>query len=357
MNNLPEVFSQQDVQELPFFFIVGRGRSGTTLLQMMLNAQGKVTIPLESKFILHLQGKYEGRSFTSPLEIRQFCEDLYTNRKFRLFWNVEKEALITFLSGQLPVRGFPEICKLIYAYAPTPFPFHNLCMLGDKNPFYSLYIPALLRTFPEARFVHLIRDARANVWSHYKAFGKKNAVHMASQWKLYNQRVEAAKREKPDRFHTLRYEDLVSNPEETLRSLCTFLNLAYSPAMLDYHLTADKWAKESSYLNLKHHLAIGKKVSPAKAGGWKEGLTSFEVRCIEHVAYEELLRYGYPVEKQSLASSALLYWAMGKIRFHIQHLLIQKVLFSMPFSLRKHIFNGLSLFFDARYTGSGTEQA
>jgi hypothetical protein len=115
---------------------------------------------------------------------------------------------------------------------------------GDKTPLYMQYLPLIERTFPAARFVHLVRDGRdaalsflsvprgimTEGWGH-----PKDAVGFARLWLTEVEAAQAlGRRVGPDRYLELRYEELVRDPAAQLERVCAFAALEFEPDMLDY---------------------------------------------------------------------------------------------------------------------------
>jgi hypothetical protein len=115
---------------------------------------------------------------------------------------------------------------------------------GDKTPLYMQYLPLLERTFPEARFVHLVRDGRdaalsflsvprgimTEGWGH-----PKDAAGFARLWRTEVEAAQAlGRRVGSGRYLELRYEDLVSDAARVLERVCAFAGLEFEPGMLDY---------------------------------------------------------------------------------------------------------------------------
>ena len=89
----------------------------------------------------------------------------------------------------------------------------------------------------EARFVHLLRDGRDVALSRL-ARGMGEGKQMAEIAELWRRRIERARRQAKrlrGRYLELRYEDLVADPEPSLRRVCELIELDYDPAMLRYH--------------------------------------------------------------------------------------------------------------------------
>ena len=106
---------------------------------------------------------------------------------------------------------------------------HGKRRWGDKTPHYVHHVDHLLRLWPRARFVVLVRDGRDVALSLRRMpFGPNNAWAAAQWWARGIRAGARAQREHPGAVLTLRYEDLAQRPEEEVRRLCAFLGLSYS---------------------------------------------------------------------------------------------------------------------------------
>ncbi len=123
---------------------------------------------------------------------------------------------------------------------------------GDKTPAYMLSVTRIGRALPEARFVHLIRDGRDVALSQTaRAINEQPPpAEQAAKWvkRIGKSREQAAKLG-GERYIEARYEDLVRDPEPTLRRICDFVALDFDPAMLTYYeRAADRLAEMSGAL-------------------------------------------------------------------------------------------------------------
>ena len=121
---------------------------------------------------------------------------------------------------------------------------------ADKTPLYALSIDFVTEVFPDAQIVHVIRDARDVVVSHRKRFGYWSAVKCVVKWPKYIRTARAFGAALPEgRYHELRYEDAVRDPDKTLRALFEFLGEPWEEAVLEYadrsHDVAEKYTVEA----------------------------------------------------------------------------------------------------------------
>lgn len=256
------------MQKQQLFFILGRERSGTTLLQNLLNNHAQIFIPEESAFIIFLRKKYASQK---KIHIEEFVNDLYKEPYFVL-WKIKKPELNKRLQ-QLKNQDFDALCKAVLNLNNPS----QTAWVGDKNPVHSLYASELLQTFTEAKFIWIIRDYRAQVNSMLKVnFEQKNCTSLAIRWRKYNEAIEKAYLKSPEKFYKIRYEDFVTNSSEELQKICVFLNLDYQENMTENHFR-DKPVKS-------HHQNLQKPLHQNAIASWKTGLNETQIKCCEHYA-------------------------------------------------------------------------
>jgi hypothetical protein len=97
---------------------------------------------------------------------------------------------------------------------------------GDKSPSYITALPLLKQHFPEAKFIHIIRDVRDYCLSIHRAW-EKNMVRAAQRWNDGVHDARAVGKAFEQDYMELRYEDLLDNPDVELRKICDFIDLEY----------------------------------------------------------------------------------------------------------------------------------
>ena len=163
---------------------------------------------------------------------------------------------------------------------------------GEKTPQHTLCWREIRSGFPDMQVVHLVRDGRDVALSYRAAhFGPKHVYALAHRWVEYLEAAEAAGRELGvESFLTVRYEDLLRNPEAELRRVCIFLGEDYRPEMLAHHEGDIRYPTDArNEANLRRPLLSD------NAGKWRAAMTPREVRIFEAVAGAALERYGYPL--------------------------------------------------------------
>ncbi len=263
------------------FFIVGCGRSGTTLLRTMLNHHPEVAIPLESFFIVD----YLRTPKTVPLSrLRSMLNDEYELKEWGLDLTGE-----TFDGCETPRQ---LITKLHERYTAE----HGKTRWGQKTPRLIRFGDLLKTNYPKAKFIIVLRDPRATVNSLMKSnVHSANVLFASKRWAADVREGLALKQTYPDDVLEIRYEDLVTEPEQNLKRVCDFLDIAYDPAMLDYHESGVK--EYSSYYD-QIHARLAQPPQASRIDAWRDELKPEDIAIIEAICGDLMEQVGYQSPEQ-----------------------------------------------------------
>jgi hypothetical protein len=213
-------------------FIVGSPRSGTTLLRLMLDSHPQLAIPPETGFIPSAFAALFG---SDERQRQSFADTLLNFPPQAPGWEdfgIDREALQHELRSVTPFHLDAAIRCFYRLYAAR----FGKTRWGDKTPAYGRHLRAIEHVLPEACFIHIIRDGRdvalslRNLW-----FSPGTAMAtLARQWRrdicaIRHQSLPC------QRYLEIRYESLVSDPEECLRDVCAFIEIDYDDRMMTYH--------------------------------------------------------------------------------------------------------------------------
>jgi len=199
-----DVGSQQPI------FIVGTMRSGSTLLRLILDAHENIAIGKETGFMGALAAN-------KVIPNWRYGRDWYE----RLGWNEQEfdTRLTAFYTG------------LFTRYAAS----QGKRRWGDKTPMHSWHMAEMARIFPDAAFLGIVRHPGAVVSSLKRRFHYE-VQEAADYWEGTNIEVLRHGVELGDsRFALVRYEDVVGDPETTLREVMSWLGEAWSDDLLRHH--------------------------------------------------------------------------------------------------------------------------
>lgn len=275
----------------PFPFVVGCGRSGTTLLRAMLDSHPELSIPHEAHFVAPMIQKRALYETAAGVDVNRFASDLLSvpaySRWFSHWGMDESEVRDVVALPSRPIDIGEAFRRLYRGYTARL----GKSRQGDKTPTNVLHIPILAAVFPESRFVHMIRDGRDVAVAYLDAsFGPSSVWQAARHWRS---RVERGRRGGQlvgtERYRELHYEDLVDDPESTLRDLCEFLELTFDDAMLRYADRAEALLKAG--LQPEHHRHLFE--PPGRVRDWRRDLSTRDVYVFEALAGSSLLEFGY----------------------------------------------------------------
>lgn len=288
------------------FFLVGVDRSGTTLLRTMLNRHRNLAIPPESHFIPRLWRRRRRYGHEGRIErTERFLADLAAETRYRSW-----ELPLDDVRRELVRMAAPTFSEAIAAIYRVYTAGQGKTRWGDKTPGYAECIPLLGRLFPQARFVHLIRDGRdvalsmldREQVSKYRTGKEPLHRHAATPAFFWSRRIRIAHRAAKDlgvtRYLEIRYEDLLEDPEGQLRRLCLFLGEEFDPAVLTHHPTALEGVPSS-----QRWLHTRLSLPPTKGlRDWRRQMPAREVAEFEAIAGRQLSALDYPVVSGSRRS-------------------------------------------------------
>ncbi|GII90856.1 sulfotransferase family protein [Sinosporangium siamense] len=269
-------------------FVIGCPRSGTTMLQLMLHSHPRMAVPPETRFLL--PAYYRRRVFGDMREAsarRGLAEWIVNDRstKFRDL-GVDGEEFVEHAEA-----GPGSLGSVIGAAFRDYADKYGKARWGDKRPSYIKQIDILLRLFPDAQFVHLIRDGRDCVASLKEMpWYTLDVYHAVATWaeaidfgRRYARRLPA------DTYYELRYEDLTADPETELKRLCVFLGEDFDPAMCSPREAASVAVPVHKVWHSNTHADVTR----AKVGSWVTRLESWEIALCEQMFGGRLVANGY----------------------------------------------------------------
>jgi len=260
----------------PPFFVIGCGRSGTTLLRTMLDHHPLVAIPVESLFLID----YLRSAERVPLDLL---------KRLALNEHEFKEWGVTLTLDDLrDAANVPDLINRLHlAYLKK----EGKRYWGQKTPRFIRYGDLLKDAYPGAKFVHVLRDPRAVVSSLVRSnVHQSNPYYGAQRWLKDVQAGRALKAAHPDAVLEITYEDLVRDPEKTLRAVCTFLDLPYDDAMLRYY--QDAHAAYGEY-HSQIHARLHQPPSPDRIDAWRRNLSQDAVALVEAICMPVMAEVGY----------------------------------------------------------------
>jgi hypothetical protein len=271
------------------FFIAGNDRSGTTMLRLILDRGPDAAVPPESMFLTDFASAFDAGEPHDAAAAAELMRRVWEHPKVRL-WELGPEPPAV-PDGLLGADAFRFIAAAPFeAYAAR----HGKPRWGDKTPHYVHHVDLLLRLWPRARFVVLVRDGRDVALSLRRMpFGPNNAWAAAQWWARGIRAGVRAAAEHPDAVLTVRYEDLAERPADEVRRVCDFLALRYSDDMLALeHVDPARIVPDQA----AWFPTLFDGINTSAVGRWRREMGARDRRIFAALAGDELAQLGYEVE-------------------------------------------------------------
>ncbi len=276
-----------DASRNPYVFVVGCLRSGTTMLQRMLDSHPQLAVGYDCHFI--------------PSAVRRTPHDVDPPLTPELVARVR--AMPRFarlgLADDVPDRvaeraqTYSAFVSGIYAEFGR---LHGKPLAGEKAPGYCRHIPRLHALFPQARFIHLIRDGReialsVRDWGKGPAkleLSRQEPVAAAALWWRRDVLAGLADGRKlgSARYLEVRYDALVADPHDRLTEIAAFLELPFAESMVNYH---------QGRTDAKPGRSAKASWLPPTSGlrDWRKDMSERDIELFEAIAGDVLTTLGY----------------------------------------------------------------
>lgn len=255
--------------------IGGCGRSGTTMLRELINRHSRIAIGPETAIL---------------------C-DIINPPRLAVEWGTTEADVRSRMGSSRSIVEFAQGFFRDYALK------HGKSRWGDKTPRNIRYVQRLLNQFPNAQFIHIVRDGR-DVACSLRNHPKENIRHGKVVPNNVNRPIWLCARRWIDdtglglmfrghpRVLEVRYEQLVLAPEAELRRICAFLGETYEPGMLD----ASQGAADLKETRLMNNQNAGEAVNRRSLDRWKSDMAPQERKDFVRVAGELLIALGYALD-------------------------------------------------------------
>ena len=284
-------------------FVVGLGRSGTTMLRLMLHRGPDLAMLSETWFGPRVWERRWSHPVVDPVEpFRRRLLDVYVD-----LLRKHDDFPIDFDEYRRRVLDAPaDLAEFLVQLGRLWAEREDKPRWGEKTPVHLDHVEVLGRMFPGATVCVMVRDPRDVSSSLVQApFAEStDPVAFAVAWRRSVERLERLAGGRPH-HHMLdegvdahvvrvRYEDLVDHPEHELRRICDVAELTWDPRMVAFHESAG-YAPDQSWMSGVH-----RPVNRSSVERWRTDLTDAQVRAVEAVAGTAMDRLGY--ERSGAAS-------------------------------------------------------
>jgi hypothetical protein len=275
--------------------VLGHARSGTTLLRALLNIHPQVKMVNEPHLVRTLRSVGASFDGTHEASLRpQVLDALSPNQRERL----PQDVMDAFLASDQPFT-FKEAYEAL-----MPLDSEANEIWGEKSPENLRYLQGLLQLYPEAFFLNIVRDPRSIVLSKYrkKFHAAENVspkltaatvgyvIYIAMHWRAVVRYAQDNLLESAEHWGEVKYEDLVTDPEPSLRSICDGLGIGFDENMLNPENRQQEQAFKES--RGKVHALLTEPIQKERAEGWRD-LPEWAIWLVEQYCGSEMDKIGY----------------------------------------------------------------
>lgn len=274
-------------------FIAGPDRSGTSLMFALLASHPNISMVRRTNMWRYFHDRYGDLSKRENFE--RCLSDMTRYNRMRHLQPDADRIRREFLQGE------PT-----YGHLFSLFHLHNAERLGkprwgDKSLHTEHYVDRVLREYPNAKIIHMIRDPRDRYASVRKRHGRDNPRLGGStgRWLFSIYRAQRNVKRYPGQYKIVCFEDLTRDPEGVMRDVCAFIGEEFAPSMMSMSGAAE-------HTNVGGNSSFEKiepgKISTKPVGRYREVLSNLEIMYIQLFAGKLMERFGY--QKQPVRLSA-----------------------------------------------------
>jgi hypothetical protein len=282
-NLQPNVLCRSTPDSFRPCFVVGNGRSGTTLLAVMLGRHSNLAMTPETYFMRMVPRKTRG-----DLTHKELLDQLFS---FSLTADMKMDrAPLEKRFSQSPAN-YPSLFRaMLEEYAAE----HGAgkTRVGEKTPRHVESVPTLIEWFPESRIVCIVRDGRDVALSLLNMpWNEEPRLRgLCMRWSRTLVIAEKLRKRYPRQFMMMRYEDLVDRPREILRQVDEFFGLEFEAQQLNANVRPPNVIPESE---LGWKAQAFEEIDPSRKATWKKKATPHQLLIMNTMMGKALRRMGY----------------------------------------------------------------
>lgn len=289
-------------------YVGGLDRSGKTTMSAFLTSHSQIAIPsVGSNMWTYFYGQYGDLASHKNFDR---CLDAMLRYKHVKFLQPDAARIrVEFAQGPPTYARLFEIFLIHFAER------QGKPRWGAQTGLIERYIPALIDSYDDVRIIHLLRDPRDRYLASLELWpeGLGRAGGAAARW-LYSTRLaERHASAYPDQFMIVRFEDLITDTESTLRQCCAFVGVAFEPGMLAMGGAPKLRDRLAENAAAEHEPGC---LSAAHIGRFRGRVPVAELAFIQGRAGRCMARHGYEREPVPLGT-----W--GRVRYAVTEWPIQ----------------------------------
>lgn len=286
-------------------FITGHRKSGTTLLTSLFDNHNDFTVyPTDLSLMYAYFPFFNNSKYSYQRKINRIKKIMKLSLKKNLNYRVNKDSanvelfVNSFLSGlnKKNINNIKSLIKLLKIKFTSFFDIKKKKYFVLKETSADIYFNKIFTKNDKNKFIHIIRDPRDNYASlksgqksYYSKVGEDNLLLLSSlinrakldfQFIDHNKKIYGSKN-----YLTVKYEDLVSNPEKIMRKVSKFLKVNFNKKMLTPSIFGSKILSNTFTKKKTSNINLNSKKR------WQKELTLSEIDIINYFFKDELKQY------------------------------------------------------------------
>jgi hypothetical protein len=274
-------------------FIVGFPRSGTTLLAGLLSAHTRLICGPETEFFTGLEIANRGNRLCQaanwPEEAANYLFSKVHEKPIPDYYGITRDEIVSYLKQR--ERSCPAILESL---TETYMKRQGKQRWVEKTPTHLIYLREIRRHYPDAPVIRIIRDPRDVALSLLNVpWGPPGFAAAILHWRHFDE-LSASFFETDHKSVTVRFEDVVTNPEDELQKLCQFIGEEFEPGMMDTsqsiaHLNPTKipWKQNA-----------GRQIDTSRIAIWQRETSPDQQSQAEAIAGDRVKAYRYATSFQ-----------------------------------------------------------
>tara|TARA_B100002052_G_C15882643_1_gene600116 strand:+ start:173 stop:1210 length:1038 start_codon:yes stop_codon:yes gene_type:complete len=304
-------------------FITGFPRSGTTLLNLILSSHSQ--IELKNNDDLLMEFYYKRINPNNYINEKEF-DNLFLNNlniESKRFLKMIPNELLNQVKQKLPISGW-EVFQLLLSNESKKDNYW-----GSKTHSYIWFYDSLVNNYKNCNFIIILRDPRSVILSRYVKSISKNSnslkdtnsipiekihydeavsffIQHAHHWTAWHNVFEEVKKESIKKnIYILKYEDLVSFPEQTIKQLFNHISIEYEHGIINSEQRYIHPVSNNSEIGYAHS-NLKKPINKRLKNKWKK-LDNRLIEIIENICRHNMLRYNYSTETNTSIYNKMYY--------------------------------------------------
>ena len=278
------------------------------MLTAMLNTSEEVLCTSEELFSIYFFKKYRHKTTWTDSQIKDFTKELFLmmENSPEIYFG-EFNTLYENLLNHKESLNYELLIRIVYLHFIDIKDKSKIKVIVDKQIKFLFHLAEMKKIFPDSKIILLTRDIRDNVLSksNRNINGTKDIFFHAGTWNATYKNIDKLYQLFPNQIMIVHYENLASQPKETLIKICEHLSINFSEKMLEFHIYFKNFLDiknnnrtEKKLIQIKDfHESMFSEINNKKIGIWSNNMDKITSQKISAIGYETGLKLGYDFSK------------------------------------------------------------